>query len=195
MLDPEKCLIALTRKDIDPPYEIKRLHHDQAHRRFGVRLAPNGKWSEELRFLKGKISRFTLKLKMNYLTTYEARLALKTMFNTSIYYSFGVTSFTEVECEELQKPSRPAWLQVLGYNSQYLQAVAFAPWWIGGIEMLQPFIVQGLKGLTLFMGHVRLQTQVGKLITVGLEFFRLIVGTSSCPLLDPMAKVAYEMQD
>ena len=66
----------------------------------------------------------------------------------------------------------------MGYHSHFPKAIASAPWWIGGVEMIQFYVAQGTNGLELLLGHLRSNTEFGKLTYIGIEVFCLISGTS-----------------
>ncbi len=195
MVDPEGSKISLTRGDLDPPYSIERKNLGQAHRTLGVRLTPNGNWSSELEFLKNKIRRFTARLRKHSLTTHKVMIAMRSQFKPSICYSSGITGFTADQCKQLQMLAHPAWLQALGYSSRYLSAVAHAPQEYGGIWMIQFIVQQGVQAMALMLGHLRAQTEVGKMIQIGIDYFRLISGRTECTFKTPVAFTAYSLQD
>ncbi len=195
MYDPAGSTIALPQSDINPPFQITRRLHKEAHHTHGVRLAPNGNWEEEVKFIKHKILRFNAKLQKHFLTTYESMVAMRTWFEPSIYYASGVTRFTPDQCEQLQKLAWPAWLRALGYSSIFPKAVAHAPNEFGGIAMAHMLIMQGVKGLEMMLVHLRACTKVRKMITIGLEYLQLIAGTSTCPYRNTQSNIAYEMAD
>ncbi len=195
MVDPVGSKISLMRGDLDPLCAINRKTHAQAHRTLGVRISPNGNWAVELDHLKNKIRRFNARLHKSFLTSHEVMMAMRTRFEPSVSYSLGVTGFSEQQCEQLQKLARPVWLQKLGYSLRYPSAVAHAPRDMGGIWMIQFFAFQGHKGLEMMLGHLRAQTEVGKMVQIGLDYFRLISGRANCPFRYPQETTAYPLKD
>ncbi len=103
MINPENSEITLPQGDIEPPHSIQRKQHNQAHRTLGVRLTPGRQWQAEIQFLREKILRFLARIKNNILTQHEARIALRTRFEPSIFYSIGITALTEAQCLSLQQ--------------------------------------------------------------------------------------------
>ncbi len=131
------------------------------------------------------------------LSTSEAVIAYRTMFVPSLTYSAGVTWLTKKQCEEIQKIARPAWLQAMGFNRNFPIAVAQAPRSWGGIGILDHFCEQGIRGLFTFMGHFKSGSEIGKMVVIGYETYRLIVGLPECPYQHPnkMARQIYDIQD
>ena len=176
---------------------ISRKMADEAHRTLGVRLAPNGSWKAELLFLQSKAKKFTNRLLSANLTSSEALLAYRTMFLPSMLYSAGVTWMDKRQCETLQKISRPAWLNTFGFNRNFPQAVAYVPRKWAGLGMLHHYHKQGLRGIFTLLGQMKSKSEVGKIVTVGVETFRLLVGLERCPLESPSRKASliYEETD
>ena len=56
-------------------------------------------------------------------------------------------------------------------------------------------VQQGIKGLEMMLGHLRAQTEVGKMIQIGIAYVRLISGQSKCPFLYPSEFTAYFLKD
>ena len=127
-----------------------------------------------------QIARFMSKLNAGSMAAYDAKVAFKAMFELSLFYSSGVTWISEQDCESLHQLAHPAWLRAIGYNAQFPNAVAHAPWGIGGVYMVHFYVMRGIQGLALFLGHLRASMEVRKLIHVGIEVFHLISGTSWC---------------
>ncbi len=127
MVNPEDLSIAIPRGDQEPDMPISRKASNEAHRTLGVRLAPDGSCTTELNFLKSKVKKFANRLITVNLSTTEASLAYRTIFVLSMLYSAGVTGLSRRQCEQLQKIASPAWLNALGFNRHFPQAVAYAP--------------------------------------------------------------------
>ena len=177
------------------PYSGKNKLSNQAHRMLGVRLAPNGSWAAELEFLQNKIRRFNAHLTKRFLNNHKVIVAMRTRFEPSVCYSSGITSFSPSQCDQLQKLIHPAWLCALGYSSRYPSAVAYAPEWIGGIWMLQFCVHQGTRGLEMMLGHLWAETEVRRMVKIGIDYFRLIAGHSTCPFANPTIQTAYSITD
>ena len=83
-----------------------------------------------------------------------------------------------------------AWLQFAIPKSCGLR-----PRYFGGVALLEFLIVQGIKGLELFLGHICVETEVRQIVQVGLEYLCHISGASIFPLQDLHRRIAYDLED
>ena len=60
----------------------------------------------------------------------------------------------------------------------------YADKYFGGIGLLQLFAEQGMNQILLFMQHIRAQTDLVDQITIGLRYYQLQAGLSTCVLTD-----------
>ncbi len=144
-----------------------------------------------------KAKKFANRLLSANLTSAEASLAYHTMFLPGMLYSSGITWLSRQQCETIQKIARPAWLNALGFNRHFPQAVAYAPRKWAGLALAHHYHEQGFRGVFTFVGQVKSNSEVGKIVTIGMEYFRMIVGFEACPFANPSSMVSkiYEEKD
>ncbi len=197
MSDPSESEIILPRGDQEPDEQIQRKLSSEAHRTLGVRIAPDGNWLAELKHLKSKAKKYSQRLLSAKLSTTEAWLAYRTMYIPSMTYSAGITWLSKQQCDEIEKTARPAWLHAFGFNRNFPKAVAYAPRSWGGLGMLHHWCEQGIRGIYTLTGQYKSGSEVGKMVKIGLENFRLIIGRETCIFQQPCkrSRWAYDLDD
>ncbi len=61
----------------------------------------------------------------------------------------------------------------------------FGPREYGGLGLLSVLYEQGLRGIFTLLGHLKSRSEVGKLVQIGIEIQRLIIGSSECLFFVP----------
>ena len=164
--------------DQEPDLTISWKLLTEAHRNLGVWIALDGNWKEELKHLKSKAKKFLQRLLSAKLSTAEASIAYRTMYIPSMKYSVGITWLSKQQCEEIEKITRPAWLQYFGFNRNFPKTVAYAPWYWVVIGILHHWCDQGIQSIFTLIGKYKSGSEVKKMVKIGL---RLFVGRKTCP--------------
>ncbi len=94
-------------------------------------------------------------------------------------------SLTEDDCNKLLTPIVKAALPKLHINRNTARSIVHGPLILGGMALPNLFTVQGIDKLQLFLGHLRLENDTGKLIRIDLSYVQLLTGSSSFFLNKP----------
>jgi hypothetical protein len=95
---------------------------------------------------------------------------------------------TPAHCNMIQAPALAALLPKLHMNRHTSRAVIYATDRFGGIGLLDLYMGQGFEQLTLFMGHLKLADENGKLILSLLSHLQLYIGTAQPALSLPFSR-------
>jgi hypothetical protein len=163
---------------------IKRKCVTTASKTLGVFKAADLSQTGEFKHLKQKAEKFTKALVSCPLSHMHAWLAYMTVFIPGVTYSSPTTSLTEEQCDKLEKIVKPALVKKLGLPDTFPNLMLYADKYFGGIGLLQLFAEQGMNQILLFMRHIRAHTDLGDQITIGLRYYQLQAGLSTCVLTD-----------
>jgi hypothetical protein len=164
----------------------------EAERTLGVRIAPNGSQHRELAWLRSKAHSFASYISKGNLSREEAHRAYHSIFIPSLTYSLGSTSFTAVEATSIQKRPINLILASMGINRNMPRSVVYAPITLGGLGFKCLYTEQGwCQQIENLVGHIRINSTVGKLIRSTLSLHQLTAGTSTPTLSDPDTPIPY----
>jgi len=116
----------------------------------------------------------------------DAYLEYVTRWIPTIRYPLLVTTFSDKQCDDIQKPFIFRLLPKLGLNRHFPRVVLYSPIDRGGCGIYDIKVEQLSMQMTNCNGHMRRNDDAGKLITSNLRMMQVIVGTSTFFMnLDP----------
>ena len=71
----------------------------------------------------------------------------------------------------------------------------FAPRKYSSLGLLSFFHQQGLRGIFTLIENLKLASDVRKLVQIGVDIFRLIIGSSECSFLEPRERIRWGYED
>ena len=99
------------------------LHHTlqqrgthEAERTLGIRLCPSGNMTSEFTFLRNKARDFAKLLLRGRFTPRQVSVAYSSYFLPSLTYSLPTTTFTQSQCDSIQRPTTTSFLLSMGFN-------------------------------------------------------------------------------
>jgi len=109
----------------------------------------------------------------------DAYLEYVTRWIPTIQYPLLVTTFSDKQCDDIQKPFIFRLLPKLGLNRHFPRVVLYSPIDRGGCGIYGIKVEQLSMQMTNYNGHMRRNDDAGKLITSNLRMMQVIVGTST----------------
>ena len=106
-------------------------------------------------------------------------------------YPPAVTQFTQKQCDSISSPVLRACLSQMGYNSNMPREVVYGPSVLGGIGIHDLYIERGIKQITTLVGHVRQQSDTGRMMINQLEWCQVQAGTAISLLEAPTIPIDY----
>jgi hypothetical protein len=160
------------------PVTITMKGYGEAERTLGVRIAPNGMQTTEIKWLTDKALSFASKIRQGYLSREEALTAYQSVFIPRMTFSLGATTLSPTEAKKLQSEALMSILPSLGINRNMKRNAVFGPATHGGHNIKCLYTEQGIQQLENLLGHLRLQSSIGALITATLSMHQLTAGIS-----------------
>jgi hypothetical protein len=183
--------VTITDSTTNTSVPITQKSGSEAERTLGVRIAPNGSQQRELAWLRAKAHSFALHISNGKLSREEAHRAYHSIYIPSLTYSLGATCFNPTEAASIQKGSLHLILASMGINRNMPRSVVFAPTNLGGLGFKCLYTEQGCQQIENFIGHLRIDSTVGKLMRSTLSFHQLTAGTSGSLLAMPSTDIPY----
>ena len=124
----EDCPAELTVRDLNGEIKVlKRLHPSQAERTLGIRLAPDGSWNEEFKYLRDQGKKWADNIRAAHLPKHLVRQSMLTTIMKTLEYPLAVTCFTKKQCETLMKPILKAGLSRSGVINTLPRELVYGP--------------------------------------------------------------------
>jgi hypothetical protein len=106
-------------------------------------------------------------------------------------FQLPVLSLTEATCNKIMSPTLKAALPRMHINRNTSRSIVHGPVLLGGMAIPHLFTVQGIDKLHLFLGHLRLGDDTGKLIRIDLSYVQLLTGTATFFLNKPYSNYTW----
>jgi hypothetical protein len=103
----------------------------------------------------------------------------------------SVTQFTQLECDQITSPVIQACLSKMGYNRNLPKEVVYGPKELFGYGIHDYYIEQGICQLTALVGHIRQNSETGRLMRIKLQWCQAQAGIASHLLGDTSAPIDY----
>jgi hypothetical protein len=183
--------ITLTSGQSTTAIPISQKDTTESHTTLGVRLAPTGDDSDQVKHLRTTSDRMAALVASSKLSKIESLLAYRMNWTPSISYSLGTSTMSPTDLAAIQSAATSSFLNKLGINRNFPRAVVFGPKALGGLELRNLCVEQGVQQLTQLMAHVYNSTVPGQLILIALQTLQMEAGTSHQLLLEPIPIISY----
>jgi hypothetical protein len=160
-------------------------------RTLGARIAPAGTWQDEFDFRRTQSRELALKIAGSVLPRETARLGYFMMVHPKLEYPLAVTQFTQAECDTITSPVIRACLSKMGYNCNSPKEVIYGPKELFGFGIHDYYIEQGIQQLTALVGHIRQDSETGRMMRIELQWCQVQAGTLKHLLGDPLEPIDY----
>ncbi len=160
-------------------------------RTLGVRIAPAGTWQDEFAFRRAQSRELALKIAGSVLSRETARLGYYMMVRPKLEYPLAVTQFTQSECDAITSPVIRVCLSKMGYNCNSPKEVIYGPKELFGFGIHDYYIEQGIRQLTALVGHIRQDSETGRMMRIELQWCQVQAGTAKHLLGDPSDQIDY----
>ena len=95
-----------------------------------------------------------------------------------IQYPLGAMCFTYQQCQKLQARYLPAFLSCMGINRTTATAVRHGPLHLGGLDIFNLAMEQGIQQTKMVISHTRRNDEVGHMLNISREHLQLQAGVS-----------------
>jgi hypothetical protein len=162
--------------ETDTWHRIKLLGPDESGKNLGVLVTPSGtsipeedrRYQQSLELAGRIIPRTT--------SRYQADVLCRTIWTPAMTYPLSVTTHSPKSCHRIASPFLQAIIPKLGFPRTMKRVVIHGPRRYGGHEIAKLITEQGIGAVTMLLGHLRSQSDVGQLIQILLSYIQLHAG-------------------
>ena len=125
------------------------------------------------------------------LTRTEVYTAFCAMWSPAIHYLLAITSFTKVQCTQLQTAYIGTFLSKIGIvRTTAHPLIIFGPSYHSGLDLPELWPTQGTLHISFLLGHLCAADAVGNLIRITIDTLQLhLVGFPQPPMSFPYSLV------
>ena len=152
----------------EEPQTVQRKEVSEPHKTLGVWMSPTGNDTAQFQHLQIESTMIATLIASSCLSKPEAYLAYMTSWVPAMTYSLSTTTMKEEELRSIQSQATAHFLQKMGFNRHFPREVVFGPSIMGGLDLRDLSIEQGISGIMTLMEHLYNQTETGKMIRIAL---------------------------
>ena len=156
--------------------QMKKLQPDCAKEMLGVRLAPDGNNKAQISAMKEKMKMFAENMRVGHVNKHEAWVNLTQIAMKSLEYMLPAMTITEDEYKSIMSPVFDQFLPKMGLNRKMKRDILHAPNKVQGLNVNNPYILQGAEHIKDISEHLWKNTLTGKMLRCNLEQLRLEIG-------------------
>ena len=158
--------------------QMNKLSPDTAKEMLGVYLAPDGNNMQQKLIMTEKMNKFSEYIRTGHVTRHEAWICLNMITLKSLVYALPAMTLTEKEYKEIMKPVFRQFLPKIGINSNIKRELVYFPLNVQGLNITNPYILQGTAHIKDICEHVWKASLTGQLIKTNLKHLRIELGTN-----------------
>ena len=147
----------------------------------GVHLAPDSNNKDQIKYMTGKVLKWTKNIKAAFLSQFAAVLDIKTTIWATLRYPLAALTMTESQCDKLVQPIYSCILPQMGVNRHIAKLYRYEPKGFHSLGLPNLYTDQGIEQLKQVLFHGGSDTQCGILLQCCLKYHQLEVG-SAIPL-------------
>lgn len=149
--------------NLSTPIEIKWIEPMGSYRTLGVHISPSGSNMGALAVMTEITLDYAQAITGSHLNRANILTSLIQHLLPRLRFQMPALSLTEADCNKLLTPILKATLPRLHVNRNTARSIVHGPLLLGGMALPHLFTVQGIDKLHLFLGHLRLGDDTGKL--------------------------------
>ena len=163
-------------------HPMTMLGASEAKEMLGVSLAPDGNATTQIKTVKDKMKKYAEFIRTGHLSRHEAWINLTMVALKSLEYMIPAMTLTQDQYTSIMSPLLKQFLPKIGLNRNLPRDLLYAPREVQGIDLKNPFILQGVHHVSDIAEHLWKQDLTGKLLRCNLEQLRIEVGDND-PIL------------
>jgi hypothetical protein len=156
---------------------VPRLEITAGYRTLGCYIAGNGSMRKAKSVLRAHSEHYATNIQEIRFRPDEAYIAYTMFLLPKIKFSLPVSVFTEAECRYIQAPALMQTLPIMRLNRHTARSIIHGPTKLGGLMIQDTYAEQGVGQLRMFLGHLRVGDQTGKIILTAMSYLQLLVGS------------------
>jgi hypothetical protein len=173
------CPAELTVLDLNGDRKVlKRLPPSQAERTLGIRLAPDGSWTDEFNYLHAQATKWADNIRVAHLPNHLVRQSMMTTIMKTLEFPLSVTCFTKNQSEALMKPILKAGLSCSGIVNNIPRELVYGTVSRQGLGYRHLYTESGIQHITRlqrFTQDVKNNT-TGELLRFNMQELKMMIG-------------------
>jgi hypothetical protein len=158
---------------------IQRIEPTTAYRTLGVHITPSGSNDGAYAQLLETVLDYGQAIIGSHLSCEESIMSYVQHLFTKLRFQLPALSLSTAACDKLMSLILKAALPKMHINRNTARSIVHGPVILGGMALPHVQTVQGIDKLHLFLGHLRLNNDTGKLINIDLTYIQLITGSAT----------------
>ena len=189
----EDCPAELTVRDLNGEVKVlKRLHPSQAERTLGIRLAPDGSWNAEYKYLLAQAKKWADNIRVAHLPRHLVRQSMLTTIMKTLEYPLAVTCFTRRQCEKLLQPILKAGLSASGVMNTLPWKVVHGPQSRQGLGYKCLYTEQGIQHAARIQRFTQdAKNMTGQLLMGNMQEMKLCLGLNGAVMDHSFEKLGH----
>ncbi|MGL5936442.1 MAG: hypothetical protein ACRCZI_12575, partial [Cetobacterium sp.] len=156
-----------------------RLEVYQAKKALGIMSRPDGKMTDEFKYLKLRVREWCDALRTRRLTPEEAWYSLHATILRTLEYPLTATTFTQAQCTELLQPILAAALPRSGVQRRLPRALVYGPLRTRGLNVPNLYWVQLIHHVQSIMRHMCRDTPSRDMHEENMDLVQFHVGSAA----------------
>jgi len=161
------------------PVVIQRIEPTTAYRTLGVHITPSGSNEGAYAQLLETVLNYGQAIIGSHLSCEESVMSYVQHLFPKLRFQLPALSLSTAACDRLMSLILKAALPKMHINRNTARSIVHGPVILGGMALPHIQTVQGIDKLHLFLGHLRLNDDTGKLIQIDLTYIQLITGSAA----------------
>ena len=157
-------------------HQMTMLGASEAKEMLGVSLAPDGNPATQINQAKEKMKKYAELIRTGHLSRHEAWINLTMVAMKSLEYMVPAMTLTQEQYTSIMSPLLKQFLPRIGLNRNIPRDLLYAPREVQGIDVKNPYIMQGVHHVSDISEHLWKQDLTGKLLQCNLEQLRIEIG-------------------
>ena len=124
-------------------------------------------------------------MRYSNLTGEEKLISYQRQLLMRLQYPLPCRLLTQTQLTQVQRPLLVEAMNAMGLNLTYPRCILYGDSIYQGLEMTNLYVYQGIEKIKMYVGHIRLDNETGKLLQIEKSFLELESGRGKCPLASP----------
>ncbi len=183
--------ISLTSGNKPDKTPIRQRDVSKAHKTLGVWITPNGNDAAQTEYLSQVANQISSLVATSRLNKFESFMAHRACWFLAVAYSLQTPTLSEREIHKVQTRSMSIFLPKLGLNQHFPRVVLYGPPEMGGLQLRDLYIEQGIAQIMTLLRHVYSNTTVGNMIMIAIQSLQMEAGTKVQLMTDTVESFSY----
>jgi hypothetical protein len=182
--DDNNTPITISDHETNNQIQLSEIQPSFPYKLLGVNIAIDGNNQEQSRAMNIKCGKLANAFARCNLSTTDTKQGYQSIYLPSVTYGLAAKTIPNTSLQEAQRQITHTILPKMGYNRHTPIPIVYAPTHFGGIGLNDLYVEQGLAKIKFFVHHIRTQSDITNTLTILLESYMMIAGSTCSPFED-----------